>query len=135
MTLQAEKLAAPPPIFPPSQAVADWEMTLQDWAAVVGMALGAFMAILDIQITNASLREIQGALGLDFAEGGWISTAYLIAEIIVIPLTGFLSKVFGMRRYVLVNCVIFVIASLLCGVSWNLSSMIAFRILQGLSGG
>ncbi|MGZ3686867.1 MAG: DHA2 family efflux MFS transporter permease subunit [Bdellovibrionota bacterium] len=135
MTVQAEKIADLTPIPQASQAVPDWEMTPQDWAAVVGMALGAFMAILDIQITNASLREIQGALGLDFAEGGWISTAYLIAEIIVIPLTGFLSKVFGMRRYVLVNCVIFVIASLLCGISWNLSSMIAFRVLQGLSGG
>ena len=73
----------------------DWEMSTKDWFAVMGAPLGAFMAILDIQITNASVREIQGALGLDFSESGWISTAYLIAEIIIIPLTAFFSKVFG----------------------------------------
>jgi DHA2 family multidrug resistance protein len=93
------------------------------------------MAILDIQITNASIREIQGSLGLDFSEAGWISTAYLIAEIIVIPLTGYLSKVFGIRRYLLVNCFLFVGSSLLCCFAWNLQSMIAFRFFQGLSGG
>src|ERR1700730_7395774 len=109
----------------------NWDMTWFDWLAVLGAALGAFMAILDIQITNASIREIQGALGLDFSESGWISTAYLIAEIIVIPLTAFFSKVFGMRRYMLFNCAFFVIASMLCGLSWNLHSMIVFRVLQG----
>ena len=112
-----------------------WEMTWREWMAVLGAALGAFMAILDIQITNASLREIQGSLGLDMSEGGWISTAYLIAEIIVIPLTGFLSEVFGMRRYIIVNCGLFIVASLLCGLSWNLHSMIVFRVFQGLVGG
>jgi DHA2 family multidrug resistance protein len=110
-------------------------VTLRDWAAVIGVALGAFMAILDIQIINASLREIQGALSLDLSEGGWISTAYLIAEIIVIPLTAFFSEAIGSRRYIIANTVLFIIASGLCGCSWNLESMIAFRILQGISGG
>src|ERR1700733_10723148 len=95
------------------------EMTWPDWAAVLGAALGAFMAILDVQITNASLREIQGTLGLDFSEGGWISTSYLIAEIAVIPLTAYFSKVFGMRSYMLFNCAFFIVASMLCGLSWN----------------
>ena len=110
-------------------------MTARDWAAVIGASFGAFLAILDIQITNASAREIQGSLGLDLSEGGWISTAYLIAEITVIPLTAFLSKVFGMRRYMLFNCAFFVIASMLCGFAWDLKSMIFFRALQGMSGG
>src|SRR3954468_20201635 len=104
-----------------------WRMTWREWAAVLGAALGAFMAILDIQITNASLREIQGSLGLDMTEAGWISTAYLVAEIIIIPLTGFFSEVFGTRRYIIVNTSLFAIASVLCGLSWDLNSMVCFR--------
>jgi MFS transporter, DHA2 family, multidrug resistance protein len=111
------------------------KMSLRGWAAVLGGALGAFMAILDIQVTNASIREISGALNLEITESGWISTAYLIAEIIVIPLTGYLSEVFGLRRYIVLNCIGFLIASVLCGLSWNIESMILFRALQGFTGG
>ncbi len=113
----------------------NWEMGVKDWFAVIGASLGAFMAILDVQITNASVREIQGSLGLDFSESGWISSAYLIAEIVVIPLTAFFAKVFGMRRYVLFNCAVFIISSVFCGLAWNLHSLICARIFQGLSGG
>jgi len=110
-------------------------MKTRNWLVILGASLGAFMAILDIQITNASLREIQGTLGLDFAEGGWISTAYLIAEVVVIPLTGFFSEVFGMRSYMIFNSALFIGASVMAGLSWNLESMIGFRIIQGLTGG
>ncbi len=109
--------------------------SLRKWLAVIGASLGAFIAILDIQVTNASLREISGSLGLDMGETGWISTAYLIAETVMIPLTGYLSEVFGVRRFIMWNCFLFMIASVLCGFSWNLSSLIAFRALQGLVGG
>ena len=105
------------------------------WLAVLGASLGAFIAILDIQVTNASLKEISGALGLDMSESGWISTAYLIAETMMIPLTGYLSEVFGVRRFILWNCLLFVIASMLCGLSWSLGSLIFFRAFQGLVGG
>lgn len=111
------------------------KLTAREWMAIVGGALGAFMAILDIQVTNASLREISGALSLDMTESGWISTAYLIAEIIVIPLTAFFSDIFGIRRYLLFNTIGFVLASILCGLSWNLGSLVAFRVLQGFTGG
>lgn len=110
-------------------------MSWQDWVAVLGGALGAFMAILDIQVTNASLRDISGALSLNVSESGWISTAYLIAEIIIIPLSAFLSQVFGLKRYILFNCVVFLIASILCGLSGSLPAMVMCRALQGLSGG
>ena len=112
-----------------------WEMSRRDWFAIIGASLGAFLAILDIQITNASLKEIQGALSVDFSEGGWISTAYLMAEVVVIPLTAYLSTVFGLRNYMLVNGALFLAASTLCGFSWNIESMIFFRVLQGLTGG
>ena len=66
------------------------------WLAVVGAALGAFLAVINIQIVNSSLADIQGAIGAGINDGGWISTAYLIPEIIVIPLTGLLTQTFGM---------------------------------------
>ncbi len=110
-------------------------MTAKDWLAVIGASLAAFMAVLDIQVTNASLRELQGSLGLELTESGWISTVYLIAETIMIPLTGYLSHVFGIRRFLLLNSFLFIISSILCGLAWNLPSMIVFRCLQGIAGG
>lgn len=108
---------------------------LKTWIGVMGTILGAFMAVLDIQITNASLRDIQAALGATLEEGSWISTAYLVAEIVVIPLTGWLSQVFSVRRYIFVNAAFFIFFSMCCAWAWNLNSMIVFRALQGLSGG
>ena len=67
---------------------------LKSWIAVLGSLLGGFMAVLDIQITNASLNDIVGSLGATLEEGAWISTAYLVAEIIVIPLSAWLATVF-----------------------------------------
>ncbi len=119
----------------PGSSIQQDRMTTRDWVAVLGGALGAFMAILDIQVTNASIREISGALNLEVAESGWISTAYLMAEIIVIPLTGFLSVVFGLRKYLVLNCIGFLVASVFCGLSWNIESMIFFRAVQGFTGG
>jgi MFS transporter, DHA2 family, multidrug resistance protein len=97
--------------------------------------LGAFMAVLDIQITNASLNDILGSLGATLDEGSWISTSYLVAEIVVIPLTGWLSDVFSARRYLLINAASFLLFSIACAWSWNLGSMIVFRALQGFTGG
>ena len=105
------------------------------WIAVFGGLIGAFMAILDIQITNASMKEIQGGLGATLEEGSWIATAYLVAEMIAIPLSGWLSKGLDIRRYMLWNSAIFIVASLLCSIAWNLESMIAFRAMQGFFGG
>ncbi|MCE9687589.1 DHA2 family efflux MFS transporter permease subunit [Shewanella sp. AS16] len=105
------------------------------WIAVFGGLIGAFMAILDIQITNASMKEIQGSLGATLEEGSWIATAYLVAEMIAIPLSGWLSKGLSVRRYLLWNSLAFIFASLLCSFAWNLESMIAFRALQGFFGG
>ena len=69
------------------------------------------MAVLNIQIINASLADIQGSIGAGIDDGGWISTAYLVAEIIVIPLTGWLSQVFSVRRYLLANAALFLVCS------------------------
>jgi len=107
----------------------------KQWLAIQGALIGAFMAILDIQITNSSLKEIQGALGANLNESSWIATAYLVAEIIAIPLTGFFSKWLSPRRYLLWNTAGFILSSLAASFSWDLSSMIVFRALQGFTGG
>jgi DHA2 family multidrug resistance protein len=109
--------------------------TIHTWLAVLGSTLGAFMAVLNIQITNAALPDIQGAIGAGLDDGGWISTAYLITEIIVIPLTGWLARVFSLRRYLLVNATLFLVFSVLCATAHDLNQMIMLRALQGFTGG
>ncbi len=105
------------------------------WMAVVGSVIGAFIAVLNIQITNASLPNIQGAIGAGIDDGGWISTSYLVAEIVVIPLTAFLTPVFSLRRYLLGNTILFLVMSVACAFAQNLGQMIALRALQGFFGG
>ncbi|WGS00464.1 multidrug efflux MFS transporter [Bradyrhizobium sp. ISRA443] len=105
------------------------------WVAVVGANLGAFMAVLNIQIVNASLADVQGAIGAGIDDGGWISTSYLIAEIIVIPLSGWLAPVFSVRKYLLVNALLFLVFSAACALAQDLPQMIALRAVQGFTGG
>src|SRR5580700_4506864 len=107
----------------------------RDWIAVLACMIGAFMAILNIQITNASLLDIEGGIGTGVDNGAWISTSYLIGEIIVIPLTDYLSKVFSFRRYMIANTVLFPIFSIACAFTHDLGSMIVMRGLQGFAGG
>ena len=110
-------------------------VSARQWVALAGAMLGAFMAVLDIQITNASLNDILGPLGSTLDEGSWVSTSYLVAEIVVIPLTGWLSDVFSTRRYLLFNAALFLFFSVACAWSWNLTSLIVFRACQGFTGG
>ena len=111
------------------------QVSVKEWLAVIGSAVGAFMAVLDIQITSSSLRDIQGGLGASVDEGSWISTSYLIAEIVTIPLTGWLSRVFSPKIYITVNAVLFIVFSMLCGLAHDLPTMIFFRAAQGFTGG
>nr|WP_272887288.1 MDR family MFS transporter [Stutzerimonas stutzeri] len=111
------------------------EPSRRDWIAVMSAMLGAFMAVLDIQITNSSLKDIQGALSATLEEGSWISTSYLVAEIIMIPLTAWLVQLLSARRLAVWVSIGFLFSSLLCSFAWNLESMIVFRALQGFTGG
>jgi MFS transporter, DHA2 family, multidrug resistance protein len=99
------------------------------------MCVGFFIALLDIQIVAASLRDIGGGLSAGADELSWVQTSYLIAEIIVIPLSGWLSRVMSTRWLFCVSAVGFTLTSLLCGWAWNIQSMIVFRALQGFLGG
>lgn len=111
------------------------EPTRRDWIAVMSVMLGAFMAVLDIQITNSSLKDIQGALSATLEEGSWISTSYLVAEIIMIPLTAWLVQLLSARRLAVWVSLGFLGSSLLCSMAWSLESMIVFRAMQGFTGG
>lgn len=113
----------------------DEKVTVRTWIAVMGSMLGAFMAVLDIQITNASLREITGGIASTSVEASWVSTSYLIGEIVTIPLTAWLSRVFGLRWYLLCNVALFLVFSGLCGTAGNLTQMVIYRALQGFTGG
>jgi DHA2 family multidrug resistance protein len=110
-------------------------VSVKTWIAVLGATLGAFMAVLNIQIVNASLADIQGAIGAGIDDGGWISTSYLIAEIVVIPLSGWLAQVFSIRIYLLTNAVLFLTLSVACAFAQDLPQMIALRAVQGFTGG
>ncbi|WAH61455.1 DHA2 family efflux MFS transporter permease subunit [Pseudomonas silvicola] len=103
--------------------------------AFAAMCVGMFIALLDIQIVSASLRDIGGGLSAGADETAWVQTSYLIAEIVVIPLSGWLSRVFSTRWLFCASAVGFTLSSLLCGMAWNIQSMIAFRALQGFLGG
>ncbi len=105
------------------------------WAAVMAGMIGAFMAILNIQITNASLPDIEGGIGTGVDEGAWVSTAYLIGEIIVIPMTVLLGRVFGFRLFIVGATLLFAGFSASCAFADDLSTMIAMRALQGFCGG
>ena len=105
------------------------------WVAVLAAMIGAFMAILNIQITNASLLNIEGGIGTGVDNGSWISTSYLIGEIVVIPLTDYLSRVFSFRNIMIGHATLFAIFSVACAFTHDLPSMIAMRALQGFFGG
>jgi len=100
----------------------------------VVMCVGMFIALLDIQIVASSLQDVGGGLSAAQDQIGWVQTAYLIAEIIVIPLSGWLTRVFSTRWLFTVSAAGFTVASVLCGLAWNIESMIVFRALQGLLG-
>ena len=110
-----------------------------NWGALLlgfaGMVIGQFMAILDIQIVAASLPQIQAGIGASADEISWIQTAYLIPEVVMIPLSGYLSRLWGTQRVFLISCAGFLLMSVATGLSSSIDAMIFFRALQGFVGG
>src|SRR3954452_4976147 len=99
------------------------------------MVFGMFMSILDIQIVSASLSDIQAGLSASSSEVSWVQTSYLIAEVIAIPLSGFLSRALGTRLLFSVSAAGFTLASIMCASSNSIDSMIIWRAIQGFIGG
>ena len=105
------------------------------WVAVAAGTMGALMATLDVSIVNSALPRIQGEIGASGTEGTWIATGYLVAEIIMIPLAGWLERLLGLRTLLLMVASLFTLFSVVCGMSTSLGMMIAGRVGQGLTGG
>ncbi|WP_213881653.1 MDR family MFS transporter [Pseudomonas sp. dw_358] len=110
------------------------KVSARAWVAVLGGLFGCFMAGMNVHVTSAALPEIEGSLGATFEEGSWISTAYLVAEIIMIPLTAWLVDIFSLRKVMSVGSLIFLIASVACSWSPNLETLITIRVIQGAAG-
>lgn len=110
---------------------------------VVGSKLGitvvvmaaALMAMIDITIVNVALNDIRASFGTPIDQIGWVSTGYMMANIVIIPMTGWFQRRFGYKRYFAGSVLVFTAASALCGLAWNLPSLVVFRALQGLGGG
>jgi DHA2 family multidrug resistance protein len=105
------------------------------WLIAMTVMLATFMEVLDTSIANVALPHIAGSLSASFDESTWVLTSYLIANAIILPLSGWLTELFGRKRFYMTCVVIFTASSLLCGIAPSLSFLVLFRILQGLGGG
>jgi DHA2 family multidrug resistance protein len=110
-------------------------VTPEQWLGFIGMVFGIFMAVLDIQIVASSLEQIQAGLSATREEITWVQTAYLVAEVVVIPLSGWLGRALSTRYLFALACGGFTLMSLCCALAWNLPSMVVFRTFQGVFGG
>jgi len=104
-------------------------------AITIIVMAAALMALIDISIVNVALSDIRASFGTPIDQIGWVSTGYMMANIVVIPMTGWLQRRFGYARYFSTSVLIFTAASALCGLAWNLPSLVVFRIMQGMGGG
>ena len=105
------------------------------WVIAITAALGAVLEVIDTSIVNVALPNIQGSLGSTLSEAGWISTGYACANVVIIPLTAWLSNRFGRKQYLLFSLIGFTASSALCGMATSLTMLVVARVLQGLSGG
>jgi len=132
--------AAPPPAAPPETSALALPLgqrpaTRAELVGFLAMVFGMFMAILDIQIVSSSIAEIRAGLGASVDEVSWVQTAYLIAEVVMIPLSGFLSRVLSTRVLYVISVGTFTLASAGCAMATSIESMIVLRALQGFLGG
>ena len=130
MTTTIELTAIDDSVAPEPQTV-----STEQWLGFFAMVFGIFMAILDIQIVASSLAQIQAGLSATLDEITWVQTAYLVAEVVIIPLSGWLARAFSTRILFVLSCGGFTLMSLCCVFAWNLQSMVVFRAFQGLFGG
>ena len=105
------------------------------WAIALTVTMATFMELLDTSISNVSLPHVAGGLGTSYDESTWILTSYLVANAVVLPMSAWLSRVFGRKRYYMMSVALFTATSFLCGTAPSLAALIAFRVLQGLGGG
>lgn len=108
---------------------------MNKWIITLTVMLPTLIEIIDTSVVNVSLDHIRGSLSAGIDEATWTITSYLVSNAIIIPMTGWLSKLFGRKKYLIISIAVFTISSFLCGSAWNLQSIVIFRILQGMGGG
>jgi len=128
-------LSETPPEIAAANDATEKTVSPQQWIGFFAMVFGMFLALLDIQIVASSLEQIQAGLSATRDEITWVQTAYLVAEVAIIPLSGWLGRALSIRYLFVLSCGGFTLMSLLCALAWNLPSMVAFRALQGFFGG
>jgi DHA2 family multidrug resistance protein len=104
------------------------------WIILVGLLLASIMEVLDTTIINVSLPQMAGNLGATTTEIAWVSTSYILANVVILPMTAFLSSTFGRRRYLSFSILMFIASSFFCGTSHSLGELVFWRILQGAGG-
>ncbi len=105
------------------------------WLIASVVSIATFMEVLDVTIVTVSLQHIAGSLATSYDESTWIATSYLVANAIILPMSGWLATVIGRKRFYMLAVALFTASSVLCGLAWSLNSLIFFRVLQGLGGG
>jgi MFS transporter, DHA2 family, multidrug resistance protein len=128
-------VSAPPDAAPLVPVVSRDRGDPHKYIIAFAVVLAALMQVIDSSIVNVALPDMMGNLGAGLDEIAWVSTGYILASVIIIPLTGWLGSFFGRKRYFVGSIVLFTIASLLCGASHSLGALIFWRIVQGLGGG
>ena len=108
---------------------------MNKWIVALTVMLPTLIEIIDTSVVNVSLDHIRGSLSAGIDESTWTITSYLVSNAIIIPMTGWLSRLVGRKRYLIYSISLFTVSSLLCGAAWNLQSLVVFRILQGIGGG
>ncbi|QEO16395.1 DHA2 family efflux MFS transporter permease subunit [Acetobacter vaccinii] len=120
---------------PAVEAVNGWKPKHNPWTVAFVVTMAAFMEILDTTIVNVSLPHIAGSLSSTYDDATWTLTAYLVANGIVLTISGWLGKVFGRKRYFMICIVMFTVTSFLCGMATSLGELVVFRLMQGFFGG
>ena len=118
-----------------SQPAPTYEVGARKWLITITVITCAIMELIDTSIVNVATRQIAGNLGATIEETAWVITAYAISNIIIIPLTGFLSNIFGRKVYFTASVILFTISSFLCGASTSIEMLIFWRFVQGIGGG
>lgn len=104
------------------------------WFILLGLITAAIMEVLDTTIVNVALPQMAGNLGATHEEVAWVSTSYILANVIVLPMTAFLTERFGRKRYLTFSIILFIVASVLCGTATSLGALVVWRLLQGAGG-
>ena len=129
-------LGAPRTIARASAAVAPAARPVHNpWAIALVVTMATFMELLDTSISNVSLPHIAGGLGTSYDESTWVLTSYLVANAIILPMSAWLSRAFGRKRYYMMCVALFTASSFLCGIAPSLAMLVVFRVLQGIGGG